>query len=236
VELYRRHGAGQRWIDRVESRRQHHAGPSAATASSNGASPSVFRREGDYWGITNNDKTFRLRNVKGLAYLAHLLAHPGERVHVFDLVEAIEGVGDRSNLDSGAAVGEGLKVRRGLGDAGEVIDPQARDEYRRRRDELRAELEEARQQNDPGRVNAARHELELLTDELNAAVGRGGRARKNRAHSERARSLITKHLRGGLDLIRRHDAELANHLDRSIRTGAFCAYLPDPEDKPRWQL
>jgi tetratricopeptide (TPR) repeat protein len=236
VGLYLRHGAGQRWIDRAESQRQRRAEPPVATFAANAASPTIYRREGDYWCITHDGKTFRLRNVKGLAYLAHLLAHPGERVHVFDLVDAVEGGGDRGSFDSGAAAGEGLRVRRGLGDAGDLIDPQARDEYRRRRDDLRAELEEARQHNDPGHADAARHELELLTDQLNAAVGRGGRARKNHAHGERARSLVTKHLRGGLDLIRRHDAELANHLDRSISTGAFCAYLPDPEDKPRWQL
>jgi tetratricopeptide (TPR) repeat protein len=236
VELYRRHGAGQRWIDRVESQRQRNADPRVRTDSSNAAPPAIYRREGDYWGITHHGKTFRLRNVKGLAYLAHLLAHPGERVHVFDLVEAVEGGGDRSSLNSGAAVGAGLEVRRSLGDAGDAIDPQARDDYRRRRDELRAELEEARHQNDPGRAETARHELELLTNELNAVVGRGGRARKKHAHGERARSLVTKHLRGGLDLIRRHDAGLGEHLDRSIRTGAFCAYLPDPEDKPRWEL
>jgi tetratricopeptide (TPR) repeat protein len=232
IEIYRRCGAGQRWIDRVESHRQ--APYSQVAAVSSNENDAVYRREGDLWTITHHGKTFRLRNLKGLAYIAHLLRHPGERLHVFDLVEAIEGSGDRRSIDSGA--GAGLKVRRGLGDAGDAIDPRAREEYRRRREELRAELEAAQQQNDPGRADTARHELELLTAELNAAVGRGGRVRKNRAHGERARSLVTKHIRTGLDLIRRHDPELGNHLERSIRTGAFCAYLPDLESKPCWQL
>ena len=43
---------------------------------------------------------------------------------------------------------DGMKIQRGLGDAGEALDPQARDEYRRRRDELRVELEDAQSQND----------------------------------------------------------------------------------------
>jgi tetratricopeptide (TPR) repeat protein len=236
IELYRRHGGGQRWIDRVEAARPSTAAartsPKPAEASSGSA---TFREESDFWAITHNGNSFRLRSIKGLAYIARLLGRPGERVHVIDLVQAIEGVADGRINDADAAR-EGLKVQRGLGDAGEVLDAQARDEYRQRQIELRAELEDAQRQNDPGRVEAARHELELLTDELTAAVGRGGHARKNLAHVERARSLVTKHIRSGLDLIRRHDAKLGSHLDRSIQTGVHCAYLPEAGEKIAWQL
>lgn len=76
----------------------------------------------------------------------------------------------------------------------------------------------------------------MLSDELGAAVGHRGRARKNLAHAERARSLVTKHIRAGLELISRHDDALGNHLDRSIRTGTFCAYLPESAEKIAWQL
>jgi len=231
IEIYRRCGAGQRWIDRVEDQRHHRA----PRSSSNGKASSVFRREGDYWTITHNGKTLRLRNIKGLAYIAYLLGHPGERVHVFDMVEAIEGIADR-RIEAGSAAREGLQVQRGLGDAGEVLDAQARSEYRSRQIELRAELEDAERQNDPRRVEAARRELEVLTDELTAAIGRGGRGRKNLAHAERARSLVTKHIRAGLDLIQRHEAELGSHLERSIQTGMQCAYLPDAAEKISWQV
>ena len=225
IEIYRRCGAGQRWIDRVEAQRPRIAAPSKASSS--------FRREGDFWTITHAGKTSHLRNIKGLGYIAFLLAHPGERLHVIDIVQAVEGDTSGRGID---AAREGLQVQRGLGDAGEVLDAQARDEYRRRRDELRAELEDAQGQNDFGRAEAARHELELVIDELSAAIGSGGRGRKNLAHAERARSLVTKHIRNGLDLIGRHDSELGSHLDRSIQTGAYCAYLPDPGQKVAWQL
>ncbi len=132
-----------------------------------------------------------------------------------------------------------LKIQRGLGDAGEALDPQARDEYRRRRDELRAELADAQSHNDLGRVDAARHEIvRLLTDELTAVV----RARQpcpKKVCAWRARAFATgdeAHPRAALDLIRRNVAELADHLDRSIRTGAFCGYLPGADEKIAWQL
>ncbi len=226
VEIYRRCGAGQRWIERVEAQRHRSVAPSNVSSS--------FRREGDFWNITHAGKTLRIRNIKGLAYLAHLLGHPGERVNVIDLVQAIEGVAANSSGANLARL-QGLQVQRGLGDAGEVLDPQARDQYRRRRDELRAELEDAEAQNDLGRAEAVRREIEMLTEELSAAVGRGSSPRKKFAHAERARSLVTKHIRTGLDLIRRHDSDLADHLDRSIQTGTHCAYLPEASEKIAWQ-
>jgi hypothetical protein len=46
----------------------------------------VFRREGDYWTISYAGVTVRLRDVKGLGHLAHLLRHPGHVVHVTELI------------------------------------------------------------------------------------------------------------------------------------------------------
>jgi tetratricopeptide (TPR) repeat protein len=48
----------------------------------------LFRKEGDYWSITFEDCTFRLKDTKGLHYLAHLLRHPGQEFHVLQLVQA----------------------------------------------------------------------------------------------------------------------------------------------------
>jgi len=234
IEVYRRCCAGQRWIDRVEAARSEPPPPSI-TQSPATKSTSVFRREGDFWTIAHNGKTSRLRNIKGLGYIAHLLGRPGERVHVIDLVQAVERGADPSD-DGAAARAQGLTVERGLGDAGEILDAQACEAYRRRQSELRAELEAAQRDNDPGRAEAARHELELITDELSAAVGQHGRGRKVHAHNERARSLVTKHIRSAIDLIRRNDPQLATHLDRSIHTGAHCGYLPESREKIDWQI
>lgn len=46
----------------------------------------IFRREGEYWTIRYNGTIIRLRDTKGLRYLAHLLRHPGERFAACDLV------------------------------------------------------------------------------------------------------------------------------------------------------
>src|SRR5262249_30176663 len=55
--------------------------------------PVPFRRQGEYWTIGRADASFRLRDTKGLGYLATLLRHPGREFHVLDLVRGGEGAG-----------------------------------------------------------------------------------------------------------------------------------------------
>ena len=46
----------------------------------------LFRRDGDIWSVTFEGHTVRLRDQKGLHYLARLVADPGREFHVLDLV------------------------------------------------------------------------------------------------------------------------------------------------------
>jgi hypothetical protein len=54
----------------------------------------VFRKEGEYWTVGDGRKSFRLKDSKGLGYLAHLLRHPGAEFHVLDLAGGIAGQRD----------------------------------------------------------------------------------------------------------------------------------------------
>src|SRR5262249_14708689 len=126
------------------------------------ASACVFHREGEYWTIAYAGAVCRLRDMRGLGYLAHLLRHPGQEFHVLDLVSAI------SRTPASVPV---------QGDAGPPLDAQAKAAYRTRLAELRDALEEAERFNDTGRATRARVELEALTDQLAAGVGLGGRDR-----------------------------------------------------------
>jgi hypothetical protein len=57
------------------------------------------------------------------------------------------------------------------GDAGELLDPRARGQYRERVQSLDAELTEAREHNDPGRSARIQAELEFLEAELSRTLG-----------------------------------------------------------------
>jgi hypothetical protein len=99
----------------------------------------VFRREGDYWSVIFNGHTVRVRDLKGMRYLARLLADPGREYHVLDLVAA------ESGLFAGAQRGPGEGMSHaGTRDAGAMLDPRAKDAYRRRLTEIEDDIEQAR--------------------------------------------------------------------------------------------
>jgi hypothetical protein len=189
----------------------------------------VFRREGDYWSVVFDGHTVSVRDLKGMRYLARLLADPGREFHVLDLVAAETGGG--AQADSSQAAG---LPRSALGDAGEILDARAKDAYRRRLAEIEDDLEQARAVGDAERAAQADAERDFLVRELARAVGLGGRDRRAASASERARAGVTRAVRQAIARIGEHHPQLGEHLSRTIRTGTYCAYFPDPRAPARW--
>jgi hypothetical protein len=187
----------------------------------------VFRQDGDFWTIAYEDKHLRLKDAKGLQYIAHLLRHEGQELHAAELAAGIAAA-------SAPALGGEREVSHGLGDAGEVLDAQARSDYRRRLGDLQEEAEEATRWGDIGRAAKLREEIEFLTEELAAAVGLGGRVRKVGDVADRARKAVTSRIRETIARILREHPTLGRHLGNAIRTGLFCSYRPDRT--PGWEV
>jgi tetratricopeptide (TPR) repeat protein len=191
----------------------------------------AFCREGDYWSVVFEGRTVRVRDLKGIRYLARLLASPGRQFHVLDLVAAESGrVG---GAERGAAAG---LPSTGPGDAGEMLDARAKDAYRRRLAEIEDDIEQARALEDAERESQADAERDFLLRELARAVGLGGRDRRAASTSERARVSVTRAVRQAIVRVAEHHPELGEHLDRTIRTGTYCAYVPDPSALAARQL
>src|SRR6266436_6180745 len=195
----------------------------------------IFRKEGEYWTLGCGDKSFRLKDTKGLGYLAHLLRHPGVEFHVLDLAGGIAGQRDDDEtgqsahgLPHGAEdLGKAGIYIGTLGDAGEMLDEQAKLAYRRRLSDLREELEDAKELGNVERAEQAEQEVDALSRELSRAVGLGGRNRRAASASERARQSIAKAIKSVLERIAEADSPLGDILSRCIKTGTFCSYQPD---------
>jgi len=240
AEIYRPGGVAERFVG--SGQREPEAPPimqvdatmERAPVRKNPDGSGIFRREGELWVVAYRGKTFRLKDAKGIAYIAFLLAHPGKRIHVHELIARVDGV-----AAPGLTVVPGppeLYPTNDLGDAGEALDRHARADYRHRLRELAEELAETERLNDVGRAESIRRELDFLREELSGAVGIGGRARKAAVYAERARGTVRKNIRAVLEKIRKEDASLGRYFATSIKTGYYCAYLPDPERKISWQL
>jgi tetratricopeptide (TPR) repeat protein len=218
------------------------AGTGDPPPSVRSAQKGVFHKEGEYWAVGYGGKSFRLKDTKGLGYLAHLLRHPAAEFHVLDLVGGIAGRRevDETNQAALPRVEEQLEEAgihiASLGDAGELLDEQAKVAYRRRLSELRAELEEAKELANVERAEQAEQEIEALTTELSRAVGLGGRNRRAASAAERARQTVAKSIKSVLERIAQNDATLGDIFWRCIKTGTFCSYQPNPDFSIAWEF
>jgi hypothetical protein len=174
----------------------------------------TFRREGEVWQLTYDGTSVRLRDSKGLADLAVMLARPGREVHVAELVGAIE-LGQRPAHDA-------------------VLDAAAIASYRARLTELAEEEDDAETMGDAERSARARSEREALVHRLSSDVGLGGRIRRADDWAERARKAVRTRVASALKRIEAQHPPLGRHLRASIRTGAYCVY--DPPEPAAWEL
>ncbi len=207
---------------------------SAANVTSEG---NIFRKEGQYWTIKYQGKVTRVSESTGWSYIAHLIHHAGQEFHALDLVAVHKGreissAGDqhsRMTRDELAEVGLSAS---GLGNAGELLDPQARQEYKRQWDDYQEELRQAKADNNIELVAQLEAAIAYLAREVSAAVGLGGRVRKAADSAERARKSISNAIKRSLDNIEHDHPALHEHLNSGIRRGTYFSY--DPATSPDW--
>ena len=207
------------------------AQPVDATSPSPSPTTAGFVLEGEYWTITYAGDSFRLRDAKGLRYLARLLVDAGGETHSIELARGVTG---HPRPGAPPARESDLRVS-DLGSPGALLDDVAKQAYRTRVHELQRELDEAEAWNDPERAERAREEIDLIARELSRAVGLGGRNRATGSASERARLSVTRAIRLSMARVAEHSPELGRHLDATIRTGSYCSYRPDPRAPVEWQ-
>jgi hypothetical protein len=207
---YQRIGA-EWWYQRLAERES-----SATIRHSQGERrPHLHPTAGGLWAL-GDDGTV-VAGLRGFGYLRELVRRPGNPVPALDLV----GIGGAVLHESGL---------------GEVADRQALQAYHRRLVELDAELDEATEWVDPGRIDAVRSEREALLEEVRRATGIGGRRRVVGSSGERARVAVKKAITTAIGRIARFDEPLAHHLRNSVHTGLVCSYDPDPGVTVHWIL
>lgn len=206
----REHGLAA-WVERIEGLETAAARatePADATRASVGPlEPMVFQMtlSGDVWSFARRERSFQLKDNKGLRIIHRLILEPGRDFHVLDLS------GASGFIDNGAIVG---------------LDAEARRQFKGRLKELEAEMEEAEGNHDMGRVELLRRESDELTRELSRAYGLGGRTRPSGAAAERARVNVQRRVRDAISRIEKQDETLGRYLRWTIKTGAYCRYEP----------
>lgn len=159
-------------------------------------------RAGDVWALTFDGEAVHLKNARGLADLAVLLAHPNQDVPADVLWTGGEADGPLALAED------------------PMLDDEALAAYRSRLREVEAELAEA----GGARVDELRDERDAIARELRGALGLGGRRRELDVSSERARKAVTARIRASLEKISQALPAAGVHLNSSVQTGTFCSY------------
>ena len=205
-------------------RRASRAAPAIAGGLALSGELARFEREGEYWTIAYEARVLRLRDSKGIRVLAHLLADPGRPHAALDL----ERLGVPGGDETARAVASG--------DAGELLDDEARRAYRARVAELREAIEAAETWGKPEESGLLREEMDFIAHELSRALGLGGRPRHAGSISERARLNVMRAVRSAILRISSADVDLGVHLKTTVHTGAVCTYTPDPRAPLVWHV
>lgn len=181
----------------------------------------VLRPEpGGVWLVGRAGAEVPVREVKGFGYLRMLLRQPEVEVSALELSNWAAGHPGAGIRDAGT---------------GEMIDRQALTAYRMRLADIDAELAEAQEWEDAGRLDRLRDERDALLAEVGAATGLRGRLRSGGdAAGERARVAVRKAVAAAIERINAVDPSLGRLLSDTVRTGTTCRYAPDPTRPITW--
>ena len=160
------------------------------------------RRDGRVWVVRRGEREAAVPHGVGMQYLDHLLRHPDVDIAAVDLAGAASAPSGRDP----------------------VLDPRAKAAYRRRVEELQADLDDAERCSDLERVARTRLELDRYLEELARATGLGGRSRSFADAAERARVSVHKAIKRALAAITEAHPDLGRELASRVVTGTRCVY------------
>ncbi len=191
-----------------------------------------LRKEAQYWSLAVEGRLHRVRHSTGLDYLSQLLTSAGRPISAVDLVTSSANTAQKTAPDET----QGCTVTNNLGASSELLDPQARAQYKQRIESLRDSIAEAENNNDLGSLTRHQAEMDIVTEQLIAATGIGGRPREFSSHADRARSAATKAIRTTIKKIAQLEPAIGSYLQDNIKTGRFCEYKPGAMQQVGWEI
>ena len=159
-------------------------------------------------------------DLKGAAFIHHLIRHQGQETHVIRVMADVAGA-ERARVTPEA---EGLELAASNG--GDLADEKTIRECRERYEELEVERERARRAGDKARLADIQEEVGKIAAYLSASLGLGGKSRKALDDVSKVRRRIARVINIAIDKIRESDPDLATHLRNSIRTHINMSYAP----------
>lgn len=187
--------------------------------------------KGQCWALRYNGNGEKIYTPDiGFYHLQILLENPGTTFSASELDVMVRRM-TKNEICGSVSAGEtpteeGVSVL-GESDAGPVLDEDAVRSYRTRLNEIQEELEEARTNNDLGKIDAFETEKRWIELELANAKGLGGVIRKLGDDRNKVRNRVGNAVRRALGKIKQYDRPLSDHLQIPIlNLGHTLSYIP----------
>ena len=172
----------------------------------------VFQCWGQKWVVKFQGEIRIMDGVRGMFYIARLLAEPKRDVPAVSLLAAAAGIDPRV----------------ASGTSGPLLTAETQQEYKKKYLEAQEEVEEAERNNDVGRIELAKQQREALGIELARATGLSGRTRQ-KTDAEKVRKSVSMAVSRAIEGIGKEHESLGRHLTASISSGIVFQYTPEQE-------
>jgi len=184
----------------------------ATTSPASLPSPNIFRRSGEFWDITFEDKTIHLQDCSGARYIHKLLEHPREALKATDL-----------------ECGEEAQVREEYSGE-EILDVAGKKKIEAALSDLRERSEKAKKENDIGTQENLEEQIDALQKEVKRSHGLGRYQRRLGDPNEMARSRVGHAIQATLKRVKKDHPVLHEHFKKAILrpSGKQPCYMPDP--------
>lgn len=175
-----------------------------------------FVKKSGWYIKYDKTETFLPGDLIGLEYIQQLLKYPGQEIHVTEFLAELTG-----KPESKAAFGSQEKA-----------DPQMKEEYKSRLQQIVEERRQAQADNDEALLDRLNQEVETIGSRLMEIRDFCGKKATFADDVKKMRRRISKKIKEALEMIRESDPALFTHLDHAITTGSMLRYAP--EDQLGW--
>lgn len=169
-----------------------------------------FRKNRDSWTITFDGQTHTQKDLVGMNYIAILLRNKSRYFHSSRLVAIVNG-----------------REEERAGPADFLTDEQERDESERLQGEMQEKLKGAIRKNDRCEQERLQSDLERLESIMRSNKAIGTRIRQFSSPTSKHRTSVKANISRAIENL--ENKTLITHLKKSIKTGTFVNYSPNPD-------
>ncbi len=189
-------------------------------------SQNVLRKDGEYWEFRYSGEETKLKDCKGLKYLAILLRAPGENLPATLLVDTVSG--------GPPTISQDVQTFRSTEIGIELSDAQTVDQVRRRLRQIGTERAEAVEADDFESIKKLDEEVEKLGQYLGATTSKSRTIRTSGTRADKDRKSVSGAINDVLRKIEKTHKPLFKHLKASVQTGYRCGY--NPSEPTPWHV